>query len=96
MKTEQRIQTEIIKYLQSEGAYTVKTMVANSMGVPDILVCLDGRFIGIEVKKEDGVVSKMQEHHIKSIKASGGIAFIARSVDDVYRELNNHSKDRLI
>ena len=88
MKTEQRIQTEIIKFLESQGAYCVKTMVTNSMGVPDVLVSLDGRFIGVEVKTDKGVVSKMQEYHINKIKVSGGHAFVARSVDDVKKELN--------
>jgi Holliday junction resolvase len=87
VKAESKIQTEIIKFLESHGAYTIKTMVANSMGVPDILCSLDGRFIGIEVKNEKGVVSKMQEHHIKKIQMSGGHAFVARSVDDVKKEL---------
>ena len=81
------IQTKIIQYLDSLGAYTVKTMVSNSMGVPDILVSLDGRFIGIEVKTQKGVASKMQEYHINKIISSGGYAFVARSVEDVKREL---------
>lgn len=58
-------------------------MVSNSMGVPDIICCLNGEFYGIEVKKENGVVSKMQHHHLNKISASGGYGFIARSVKDV-------------
>ena len=97
MKTEREIQKAILNYLVKDcGAYAIKTMVTNSNGVPDILCSLNGKFIGIEVKTHDGVVSKIQQHHIKRIKEAGGVAFVARSVDDVYRELNKHQKDRLI
>ena len=82
MKSERAVQKEILDYIKSLGAYSVKTMVTNSNGTPDILCCLNGKFIGIEVKKEDGVVSKIQEYHIKKIKEAGGIAFVARSLQD--------------
>ena len=83
MKSEQKIQKEIMDYLKERGAYTVKTMVTNSNGVPDILCCHNGDFFAIEVKKEDGTVSKMQEHHIGKIIEAGGTAIVARSLNDV-------------
>lgn len=89
MKKEQTIQKEIIDYLKSIGAYYVKTMVTASNGTPDILCCIGGKFIAIEVKKDGGVVSKLQEHHIKNIKKSGGIAFVARSVNEVKTRIEN-------
>lgn len=87
MRKEQDIQRDILDYLKTLGAYSVKTMVTTSNGVPDILCCLNGMFLGIEVKKDDGVVSKIQEYHIAKIKEAGGKAFVARSVDDVKKEI---------
>lgn len=80
---EQDIQRGIIKYLISIGAYVVKIVVANRAGVPDIICCVDGRLVGIEVKKKGGVVSALQKYHIKQINDAGGLALVAYSVDDV-------------
>jgi hypothetical protein len=57
-------------------------------GVPDILGILkDGRFLGIEVKTATGKLSPHQEKFIQSINNTGGVAFVARSVDDVVDKL---------
>lgn len=53
-------------------------------GVSDILGLLpDGRFMAIEVKSRYGKVSPEQNQFIYDVNKSGGIAFIARSVQDV-------------
>jgi len=85
MKTqsEQSIQTKILTYLTKIGAYSVKTISTNKAGVPDILACIDGRFVAIEVKRHGGKVSPLQNYQIKAIKETGGIAFVAYCVDDV-------------
>ncbi|EFR30595.1 hypothetical protein HMPREF9257_0562 [Eremococcus coleocola ACS-139-V-Col8] len=61
-------------------------------GTPDILACLKGRFIGIEVKKpKGGIVSPLQKLKIKQIQNAGGIAFVANSLEVVKRELSEHN-----
>lgn len=54
-------------------------------GVSDILGICNKRFLAIEVKrnKPKGYPSKEQKEFIEEVNLSGGIAFIARSVDDV-------------
>lgn len=55
-------------------------------GVPDILGMIEGRFVGIEVKKpkpNKTYPSKEQKDFITRVEEIGGIAFIARSVSDV-------------
>jgi len=47
---EQDYQKKIINYLEKNGAYVVKISVASKKGVPDIIACYRGRFLGIEVK----------------------------------------------
>lgn len=61
-------------------------------GVSDIIAVHQGKAIFIEVKKKGGVVSDDQKRFIENAQNSGGIAFVARSVEDVYRYL----KDNLI
>lgn len=56
-------------------------------GVPDILGCFQGKFLGIEVKTENGRLSPEQDRFIKNLNDAGGIAFVARSVDDVIEKL---------
>ena len=57
-------------------------------GVSDILgVDSSGRFIAIEVKTLKGRVSENQKLFLEDINKHGGLGFVARSVDDVRREL---------
>ena len=52
-------------------------------GVSDILGVLRGRFIAIEVKTPTGRLSKSQAKFLDEVKANGGLALVARSVEDV-------------
>jgi Holliday junction resolvase len=45
-------------------------------GVPDILACVNGRFVAIEVKAENGKPTELQKWNVEQIKGSGGIAMI--------------------
>lgn len=54
----------------------------------DILGCLPtGRIFCCEVKRPGGKVSDAQKAFIDSINASGGLAFVAYSVEDVIARL---------
>lgn len=77
------IQNKIIKYLNAKGAYTVKTISTNRSGTPDVICCLEGKFIALEIKTAKGRTSALQDVHIEQIKNSGGVAAIVRSVEDV-------------
>ena len=48
-------------------------------GLPDIIGCYKGRFIGIEVKDPEGnhPTSELQKKRIREIRQAGGIAFTA-------------------
>ena len=85
MAAEAVLQTKIIKHLASKGAYTVKVITASKAGVPDLLVCYKGLFIGIEVKKPTtkNNVSKLQQHNLNLIKLAEGRCIVAWDVDMV-------------
>lgn len=59
-------------------------------GVSDILGVIEGKFLAIEVKSAKGVISPEQRAFIARINSEGGIAFVARNVDQVARELYKH------
>jgi Holliday junction resolvase len=88
---EKTVQKTILNYLDSIGAYTVKTITTNKKGTPDILACLNGRFIAIEVKDKGKLrnVTKLQQYNIDDINAKGGLAFVADSVDMVKQYLGD-------
>lgn len=56
-------------------------------GISDFLVCLDGKFVAIEIKRPGHHMTPKQELFQHEVRAAGGIAFVAYSVDDVVREL---------
>ncbi len=78
---EKKLQSQIIKYLQSKGAYVVKVVVA-SHSTLDLIVCYKGKFIAIEVKG-DSKVSQLQLYNITQIQKAGGIAIVATELSQV-------------
>ena len=82
---EKNIENRIKTYLKSKGAYCVKYHgnQFSQVGVPDLLVCYKGMFLGIEVKNETGKTSPLQDVNIKQIEKAGGISFVARCLADV-------------
>lgn len=45
-------------------------------GIPDLLICINGRFMALELKREGGIVSPLQERNIKLINEAGGIGMV--------------------
>jgi len=82
---EKTIENQIKKWLESQGYWWMKVHgdMFQKSGVPDILACINGKFVGIEVKRPGGVVSELQKYNIEKIQAAGGVAFVAYSVEDV-------------
>ena len=87
---EQDIQAKIQKYIKARGGYVIKTITSNRAGIPDLLCCINGRFIGIEVKGPGGKASPLQAANITMIEAAGGIGLIAYSVAEVKEHLEKY------
>ena len=52
-------------------------------GVPDIICCYRGRFLGLEAKLPGGRLTALQKRALERINRAGGIARRVESVDDV-------------
>lgn len=79
MAQEKQYENKIKKYLKERGAWLIKYWGGASFtksGVPDILACVNGYFVGIEVKAENGRPSNLQIYNIKKIREADGIAFV--------------------
>lgn len=58
-------------------------------GCPDVLGQLrDGRVLGVEVKSPTGQLRPEQAVFLERVRGAGGVAFMARDLRDVYRELS--------
>ncbi len=58
-------------------------------GCPDVLGQLrDGRLLGVEVKGPTGRLRPEQSVFLERVRGAGGVAFMARDLRDVHRELS--------
>ncbi len=85
---ESRLQKRIQKALEKEFPGSFWRKIHGGMyqraGIPDLLGCVGSFFIAIEVKcpGKEGTLTSLQGAVIKQIKSSGGIAFVATSVEE--------------
>lgn len=63
--------------------------IYGTSGIPDIIVCIDGRFIALEVKTQKGKTTPLQNAAIRKIRSSGGFAFVVRSVEEAKNAINS-------
>lgn len=78
---ESQFQTKVIQFLKEHGVYVIKYWGGGrytKAGVPDIVACINGYFIAIELKTETGRVSKLQEYNLEDIRRAGGAAMVLR------------------
>ena len=76
---EKVFENKIKKLLKEKSAYYVKFFGCGitTAGTPDILACVNGHFIGIECKADNGRLSELQRLKLKAIQSSGGIGIVA-------------------
>ena len=90
MAKEQDIQASIMNYISSIGGLPVKFNnmgIYAKAGVSDILACIKGRFVAIEVKRPGKKPSDLQERFLDAINTIGGVAFWADNLNDVKEKL---------
>lgn len=82
-RLETTVTRKILALLESKGAFVAKYHgnEYSLAGMPDIIACFNGRFIAIEVKKDEHEEPRrLQQAVMARIRASGGIAFHCWSV----------------
>lgn len=58
-------------------------------GVPDMLACYRGRFVGIETKMPGNHASAIQKHRHKQIREAEGVCRVVYSVEDALEALES-------
>ena len=78
MAAEKQFENRIKNYLKSKNCYCVKYFgcMYSTSGTPDLLTCINGYFVAIEVKAQDGEPSELQLQKIKDIRKAGGFAYV--------------------
>ena len=79
-------------FKQKTGSYIKVGM----KGIADLIGIIppSGRLLAIEVKRPGNTASSEQKSFLASIRASGGIGFIAFGIEDVERELKQFIQSR--
>ena len=76
---EKRVKTKVEAVLKNEGAYYFfpATHGYGRSGVPDIIACVNGRFLAIECKAGGNKPTALQVREIENIRLAGGVAVVA-------------------
>ena len=75
---EVKVKKVVSQALKEMQAYVVKPVTGGfgNSGVPDLLVCVSGRFVGIECKANGNKPTALQLHNLNAIELAGGIALV--------------------
>ena len=87
MAKESILQNKILKWLRSNGYYAEKIILASRRGTADIISCVRGYYVAIEVKAPGKQLTELQDYRRRCIQEAGGIYIVAHSLDDVERAI---------
>jgi len=78
--------SDVFYFKEHGGPYGVS-------GLPDIIACYKGRFLGLEAKLPGGRLTELQKRAIGRINRAGGIARRVECVEDVPGNGSNRRVD---
>ena len=81
---ESKLQQECVKYLKSKGIYYINIHGGGwgAKGAPDIIACINGKFVAFELKTGDNDMRPDQRIHRKRIVTNGGRHYCPRSLQE--------------
>ena len=93
--SETRLKNKVIQFIKREypGVWVYKAADRWTSGIPDLLLCIEGRFYAIELKVGRNQPTRIQRYVIEKIRASGGKAEVCRNVDEVREFLQKGGSD---
>jgi hypothetical protein len=89
---EKDIVNSILKYLKSLPecfAWKEHGGMYGTSGIPDIIVCYQGKFVAFEVKTLAGKLTTLQEITLRKINTAKGNAYKVTSLQEVKEILKN-------
>lgn len=92
-KSETLLVTSILKTLRADGGFWIKLHGSpmQTSGLPDIVGCYKGYFVGFEVKRPgfENTTTSRQEWILGKIKENGGISAVVTDANEALRVLWN-------
>ena len=79
MAAEKNFENKVKKFLKENGCWILKYWGGAAFtrsGIPDLLVCCKGRFIGVELKAAKGRPSDRQLYNLEGSRKSGGYGVV--------------------
>lgn len=78
MTPEAKVKKKVVAILKKYEAYYFYPVTGGygRSGVPDVIACHDGRFIGIECKAGSNKPTPLQQKNLDDIQAAGGVALV--------------------
>lgn len=75
---EKKVKDKVVAILKDEGAYYFfpATHGYGRSGVPDVIACVNGRFLAIECKAGTNKPTALQVREIEAIRACNGVAIV--------------------
>lgn len=93
MAAEKNFENKVKKFLKDKGAWVLKYWggaAYTKSGIPDLLVCFNGWFLGIELKAPNGRPSDLQLYNLRELKrrAVSASCYIQRTMNSSSNLLN--------
>jgi Holliday junction resolvase len=89
---EKKVKDKVVKILKAEGVYYFfpATFGMGRSGVPDIVGCVQGKFLAIECKAGGNKPSVLQQRELHAINTAGGVAVVINedNIDEVVLIVN--------
>jgi hypothetical protein len=78
MTPEAKVKKKVVATLKEFGAYFFYPVTGGygRSGVPDVVACYNGFFVGIECKAGSNKPTPLQQKNLKDIAAAGGISLV--------------------
>lgn len=93
MQGETLFKNKVLKMLKTlPNTWVLKTQELSRRGTPDILMCVSGKFVALELKANPkSKVSALQVFNIDKINKSGGLGAVASPEDfpEVFAKIKN-------
>jgi len=80
---EKRVKDAVVAHLKAAGAYYFfpATHGFGRSGVPDIVACINGLFLGIECKAGKSKPTALQVRELERIRMAGGFAVVVNETN---------------
>ncbi len=92
MTPEAKVKKKVVDILKAWKVYYFYPVMSGygSSGIPDIVVCCNGKFLAIECKAGDNKPTALQERNMQQIRDNGGIAIVVNeeNLNDVQEVLS--------